>query len=184
MRRAVLEGLNSRCLGLYQPRLAHRATILVADILHKPDCKEDHFRRFAASVVLGTLYGWPPIDATSNKLVREINDLVQLAVRALAPGEFLVDTFPVMAYIPAWMAKWKREGEEWFNRVTSLFVGFFTDVEEKMVFYCLPVADLVLADIVQRDGTSQACLAADLVQARDRFQFSKTENAWLSGTLL
>lgn len=45
----------------------------------------------------------------------------------------MVDIFPVMNYLPAWMAKWKSDALEWHERETKMFEGFYEDVEEKMV---------------------------------------------------
>ena len=38
-----------------------------------------------------------------------------------------------MLHLPDWMAKWKREGKEWFRMDTELFEGFQRDVEIKIV---------------------------------------------------
>jgi len=45
----------------------------------------------------------------------------------------MVDLFPVMNYLPAWMAKWKRDALEWHERESKMFEGFYTDVNKKMV---------------------------------------------------
>lgn len=55
--------------------------------------------------------------------------------RACLPGSFLVEIFPVMKRVPNWMAKWKREGEEWHCKDTAVFEGLMNDVRKEVVSY-------------------------------------------------
>lgn len=54
-------------------------------------------------------------------------------VRAALPGAYLVEIFPVMKRFPSWIAKWKREGLEWYAKDTEMFEGFLADVKGRMV---------------------------------------------------
>ena len=69
----------------------------------------------------------------ADALVGRINDLVHRVVHAALPGAALVDIFPVMKYLPTWMAKWKREGLEWYAKDTAMFEGFMDSVRNRVV---------------------------------------------------
>ncbi len=53
-------------------------------------------------------------------------------------GNYFVDIFPFMMYIPTWMAKWKREGYAWFKKDTDMFVGLVEDVKAGLVSVSFP----------------------------------------------
>ena len=133
MRRAVLAGFGQQSSDMYQPMLETRAAILALDILRNSQAREQHCRRFAASVVLGSVYGIPPIDDTSDVLVQRVIQLLQYISRAAVPGGFLVDSFPIMMHIPAWMAQWKKEGKAWHEDGSAVFANLIKTVKEERV---------------------------------------------------
>ena len=69
----------------------------------------------------------------NDALVTRINDLMHRLVHAALPGAYLVEIFPVMRFLPTWMAKWKREGLEWHAKDTAMFEGFMDTVRNRVV---------------------------------------------------
>ena len=121
-------------------------------LIRDPDQWDDHLRRYlvipclnsvtkttfyrsSALTVLSAVYGWPSMEAKSqdDALVARINDLAHRIVHAALPGAYLVEIFPVMKYLPTWMAKWKREGLEWYAKDTAMFEGFMDIVRNQVV---------------------------------------------------
>lgn len=74
--------------------------------------------------------------------IQEDNDpAVYIAETALAslavaanPGTFLVDTFPIMRYIPSWFpgAGWKKKAEYW-RRIGEIFANGSWDTAKEQV---------------------------------------------------
>lgn len=93
--------------------------------------------RSAASVILCSIYGWDPIEPKDDPLVERVNNLTHRFVRASHPGAYLVEIFPIMKHLPSWMARWKREGLEWFAKDTKMFEGFLLDVEKRMASFLI-----------------------------------------------
>lgn len=89
--------------------------------------------RTAASTVLCSVYGWDPIEPKDDLIVERINGLVNRIVHAALPGTYLVENFPLMKYLPSWMARWKREGLEWHAQGSEMLEGFLFDVKERVV---------------------------------------------------
>lgn len=52
-----------------------------------------------------------------------MQDFVARITTAAAPGAFLVDFFPIMKYLPSWIARWKREGLAWYEEQSRVFEG-------------------------------------------------------------
>lgn len=98
-------------------------------------------RRSAASTVLSSVYGWPPIEVKDDGLVARINDLMHRLVRSALPGAYLVEIFPLMKYLPPWAAKWKREGLDWHAKDTKMFEDMMRDVQDRVVS-ALPIVRL------------------------------------------
>ncbi|KAJ3764225.1 cytochrome P450 [Lentinula raphanica] len=113
----------------FHPQAAERFQPLETRVTHQflyrllqdPKNYVHHIRHLAASTILGIAYG---ID------VQEENDpYVDAAERALeslglgiAPGAFLVESIPVLKYIPEWFpgASFKRKAKEWARYSTIM----------------------------------------------------------------
>lgn len=50
-----------------------------------------------------------------------MQDFVARITTAATPGTFLVDFFPIMKYLPSWMARWKRDGLAWHEEQSKIF---------------------------------------------------------------
>jgi len=90
-------------------------------------------RRAAASTVLSVGYDHPTILSTDDPTVREINTFTEIAVEYALPGNYLVEFFTWMLYIPSSIAKWKRVAEERQKMYSATFEAMFRDVEDRIV---------------------------------------------------
>ena len=92
-------------------------------------------RRAMASNILTTVYGWPRFGTSEKEmaLIKRIHAHVEHISDASIPGRYLVDVFPAMRHLPAWMAKWKREGLKWFKDETAMWEGFYTSIAKDVV---------------------------------------------------
>ncbi|KAF7359170.1 Cytochrome P450 [Mycena sanguinolenta] len=182
LRRAAHEGLSHDAVSSSFTSIQEReASVLVKSMVKQPSSWEHNLKRkalsslqlfalfeltsrYAASTILGIMYGWPGLDSTHNELVTRINDLAQRLVQATLPGAFLVETFPVMKHLPLWMAKWKREGLEWHRKDTILFEGMLNDVKD-----------------LGHSGNLPPCFATYLID--NPRNLTEKESAWLAGTM-
>lgn len=135
MRRATHEGFEARASATYHSSQEKECALLVSRILRDPTHWEKHLKRSSMSTVLNVIYGSPPLDisADSDAFVGSIKKFMDCLAHACAPGAHLAETFPAMLHIPAWLAKWKREGWEWFEYHNKMFDGLFGNVKRKMV---------------------------------------------------
>ncbi|KAF7329522.1 hypothetical protein MKEN_00214700 [Mycena kentingensis (nom. inval.)] len=100
----------------FRPQITAAAHALVARILDNP-VQEDimaEFKLFAGGLVLDIAYGIKVSSAEDSYILmaeRAMHGLSEAGV----PGRFLVDTFPVLKYMPEWMpgAGFKCKAAEW-----------------------------------------------------------------------
>jgi len=78
-------------------------------------------------------YDHPTISSTDHPTVREINTFAEIGAEYALPGNYLVDFFPWMKYIPSSIAKWKRVAEERQKKYSAMFEAMFCEVEDRIV---------------------------------------------------
>lgn len=80
---------------------------LLVDICSTPTETFHHCRRFSASLGFTLSYGERLND--DGKDLASITTLVDNFVRGTYPGVHLVDTFPILDYLPGFLAPWRAE---------------------------------------------------------------------------
>ncbi|KAK0662076.1 putative cytochrome P450 E-class, group I [Cercophora samala] len=82
----------------------------------------DEIERMTASVIYSLFYGHrvrtaqDPILLQAHAVNHEFDQLAQV-------GKYLVDSFPVLNHLPAWLAPWKREAAAHWEKQRGLHVG-------------------------------------------------------------
>ncbi|KAI0703469.1 cytochrome P450 [Cytidiella melzeri] len=157
MRRASHEGLNVRAIKIYESIQAKAAAQAVSNILAQPGSWEDHIKRFAASTILSSVYGWPTKDLEPS-VYEHLSTIAARIAHAALPGSFLVDLIPIYELH-------SREGLAWHKQETQMFEEYSAGVAAKM-----------------DAGSSQRSFVTELIEMKDRHGLSKREAAWLAGT--
>ena len=89
--------------------------------------------RASASTVLSVVYDHPMVSSTDDPTVIKVNKFVEVSVKYAQPGNYLVEFFTWMKYIPSSVASWKRHAEERYEESSDMFVGLFREVENRIV---------------------------------------------------
>ena len=71
--------------------------------------------------------------STDDPTVVKANTLTDIAVEYAQLGNYLVEFFTWMKYIPSSVASWKRLAEERHEEYSDMFVGLFREVEDRIV---------------------------------------------------
>ncbi|KAI3602517.1 cytochrome p450 [Moniliophthora roreri] len=166
MRRAAAETMSNSAMKSYEGPQEVEATLLVHDLLKKPADWDAHLSRAANSLVLGTVYGMPPIRDHNNPDIAAVNLFVERALHACAPGTFLVEYLTWMQHLPRWMSPWRQYAENSFNFYASLFERLYDDIKKR---------------IAQGDETPS--VASTIYHDEKHLGVSDREAAWLSATL-
>ena len=96
--------------------------------------------RAAASTILSIVYDIPSVSLADNPTVTNINKFTDIVVEYANPGNYLVEFFPWMLYIPSSVAKWKREAREGYHYFTEIFGGMVHDVQHRIVRSCFALS--------------------------------------------
>ena len=113
-----------------------------------------------------------------------MSDFSARVTNAVIPGNFFVDFFPLMKFLPTCVAKWKREGLAWNNTQSKFFEDCAAGVADKMVSRPVPCCKLPYHQPncdMQARGETQKGFVARLLTAAD--QLSRKELTWLPGVL-
>ncbi|RYP09137.1 hypothetical protein DL765_008562 [Monosporascus sp. GIB2] len=119
--RAALSGFQD-----LQELEAHRFLLRV---LRTPDRLLQHVRTEAGAIILKMAYGYTIEPHEEDPLVSIADRALSQFSAAFVPGAWLVDTIPILRYLPDWMpgAGFKRTAKEWHATVTEA-------VEKPMLF--------------------------------------------------
>ncbi|EEB95853.1 hypothetical protein MPER_05113, partial [Moniliophthora perniciosa FA553] len=100
-RKLFQEGLRDSAIAEYIPVQLEKTQEFLANLLKDPDNFRVHIQTLAAAIIIGVMYGH---DVTSIE-----DHFVELAEKAFgplstlgSPSAMLVNTFPIMRYLPAW----------------------------------------------------------------------------------
>ncbi|KAL0572611.1 hypothetical protein V5O48_009355 [Marasmius crinis-equi] len=113
-RKLMLQFLNATASQAYWGIEEEAARYTVKNILQTPENLFQHLRRSAAFVIMKVAYGCTISDYNDHfvEMAEETNRIVSLAQ---APGKWLVDSFPILRYLPDWFpgAGFKRQAKAW-----------------------------------------------------------------------
>lgn len=65
--------------------------------------------------------------------MQQIGDVGNKLLNAANPGSHIVEIFPMLHNLPAWLAPWKRSGGRWFGETTEFFIDLINEVKETIV---------------------------------------------------
>ncbi|KZV76224.1 cytochrome P450 [Peniophora sp. CONT] len=165
-RRIINEGFNKSAAARFHAAEAEEAIRLGAALIHDPTNFCKHYRDYVSSAVLSVTYDRPLHGGPHDQTLRTgIQTFIQGIVDSSLIGQF-VDLFPWLAYMPEWMAKWKRDARLAFEESSSFFLEMVDDVEARM-----------------KQGTARPCLVVTLLEELERFGVSRLEAAWSAGIM-
>jgi len=94
--------------------------------------------RATASTVLSVVYDLPMIPSADDPTINKVDAFNVVFIDYGHFGNYLVEFFPWMKYIPSSVANWKRIAEEQYKEFSDMFVGMVREVEDRIVmsFIC------------------------------------------------
>jgi cytochrome P450 len=149
----------------YQPVQTYESERLLHDLIGTPERYEVLFERYAAAVVMRLCYG-KTVETGDEQYVRDILQIVHNVERVASPGAYLVDTFPILMYLPAWLAPFKREAARLHAFEIKTFKGLLLEVRDKM-----------------QAGKAPKCFSRSFLERQAEYNLSDNEGAYVIGTL-
>jgi cytochrome P450 len=149
----------------YEPVQLHESARLLYGLLKEPSKYEELFELYAGGLIMELAYGIT-VDSSNDPYIKRALQVVHTVERVASPGAYLVDTFPILMYLPKWLAPFKREAEVLHHREISLFRELLFDVRDRM-----------------HSGKCGDCFAKKFFEKQDEVELSDDEGAYVIGTL-
>ncbi|KAF5370353.1 hypothetical protein D9758_006931 [Tetrapyrgos nigripes] len=163
LRRALHSRLQEKVAVDYEPMQLTNAKNVVLDILKDPQNHQAHGRRYAASVIMSLTYGKTTPTSYSDPEVQKVNICLSRLGAAIRPGTYLVDSFPLLRYVPGYLSELKA-----FHR------------EELQLFR----SQLDAVRVKMNAGEDvQPCFARYLIENQTKYELSDNELAYLAGSM-
>ncbi|KAF9004239.1 cytochrome P450 [Cyathus striatus] len=86
---------------IHQPSEILYTNVLLGKLLRNPDQFLEHMRHAVGSIALSMMYGIK-ILPENDPYINLTEEAMELITDCLVPGMFLVDSFPILRYIPEW----------------------------------------------------------------------------------
>jgi cytochrome P450 len=116
-----------RAATTYEPIQAEESAQLVRDMLRAPQDYWSHCQRYAGSTIMQIAFNKRALSISDPAIVdmRRINEQM---TKTAVPGRYLVDSVPILNYVPERFASWKREASTLFEDTLRLFRSHVEDV--------------------------------------------------------
>ncbi|OCH86139.1 cytochrome P450 [Obba rivulosa] len=151
-----------RVAATYEPMQMRNAKRYILDVLENPANQLEHARRYAASFIMEVTFGKTTPTSYSDPEVQAIQQLVINLGTALLPGKYLVNSYPILRHIPAFVSKLKRMHVE----EKTLYQKQLDIVEEKMA-----------------KGEAQPSFGTYLLENRAKLGLSDGQLLYLAGSM-
>ncbi|KZT24101.1 cytochrome P450 [Neolentinus lepideus HHB14362 ss-1] len=100
-RRLLGSGLNSKAILNYTRFFERELQNLLQSLHHDPEKFTKHLQKFAGGTIMQITYGYQ-VTGDDDPFIEIIETNNLLGVEGTTPGKFLVDSFPILRFIPTW----------------------------------------------------------------------------------
>ncbi|KAF8885935.1 cytochrome P450 [Infundibulicybe gibba] len=164
-RRVLQQCFKKDAVATYDPIHMSKVHQMLKGLLASPENLQMHIRTVAAAVIMAIIYGHD-VSAMDDRFVTIAETAIDQAGKALIPGAFLVNTFPVLRHLPPWFP-----GAE-FHRTAKKIKKLTSEMQNRPF-------DFVRKNM--KDGTGRPSLLANLLEANDNDGGSKEQEEILKG---
>ncbi|KAG1840953.1 cytochrome P450 [Suillus tomentosus] len=162
LRRVLHAGMQPKVAETYEPIQTRHAKNLVLDILNDPKNHQGHAMRYSASVVMSFTYGKITPTSYTDPEVVAVNKVLARFGRAIQPGAYLVDAYPILRFVPGYLSQLKA----WHKEELALFNGQLDAVRRQM-----------------REGTARPSFARFMLEHQKQYQLEDKDLAYIAGTM-
>ncbi|KAJ7181541.1 cytochrome P450 [Mycena crocata] len=123
-RRLLNQGFNTVASKTFHPKERLATQTLLRRLFADPDGWMEHLRHMAGELILSITYGINVLP-DNDPYIDVAEKTLKAFSEASVPGRFLVESFPILTYIPEWVPgahfkRFAREGRELFGSLLQL----------------------------------------------------------------
>jgi cytochrome P450 len=148
----------------YEPTQVLESARMLHDLVNKPEEYEEWFMRYSSGLIFRIGFG--KVMGNSNQMMKRIFGVVHSVERVASPGSYLVDTFPLLMYLPDWLAPFKRELKSLHAEELDVMRTLLNDTR-----------------VAIKNGSAPECWEKTYLDHQDNYRLSEDEGAYVVGTL-
>ncbi|KAJ6504475.1 cytochrome P450 [Mycena vulgaris] len=132
-RRLFQSVFHNDAAQLFRPKELTATHELLRRILHNPDKFMGHLRHMAGEIIMSVAYGINVLPKDDPYVTLAEHALHSL-VFALVPGRFVVDSLPILKYVPEWFpgASFRRKAKVWRELSRSMVDKPFAEAKRNI----------------------------------------------------
>ncbi|KAL4071072.1 cytochrome P450 [Scleroderma yunnanense] len=161
-RRVFHAHLQPKVAATYQILQTGYARKLILDILDDPANHQKHVKGYSASVILAITYGKTTPTAYTDPEAVAINRFMDRVMNTVRPGTYLVDSYPILKYVPYYLSTLRQ----WHQEELSFFQSQVDTVRQQLA-----------------KGESRSCFAKYLLENQERESLNDKELAYIAGSM-
>ncbi|KAG2140708.1 cytochrome P450 [Suillus cothurnatus] len=169
LRRVLHAGLQPKVAEIYEPIQTRNAKNVVLDVLNDPKNHQSHAVRYAASVVMSFTYGKTTPTSYTDPEVVAVNKSLAHFGRAMKPGAYLVDTYPILRFVPGYPSQLRVWHQE-----LALFNGQLDAVQRQM---------MSSLTTVELEGTARPSFGRFILEHQEQYQLEDKELGYIAGAM-
>ncbi|EJD42195.1 cytochrome P450 [Auricularia subglabra TFB-10046 SS5] len=162
-RAAFFQMLNAKVVGGYE-HIQERGTMkLLAKLTNNPTDAYLSIKHYAAETLLNLVYA--RAFGSDGADLRTLLGILESFVTDMHPRAYLVDTFPVIDYLPDFLAPWRRDAKRKHQIEVEFYTRLLVEVKGRM-----------------EKGENLECFAARLWEDNTKNQLDLTTLAYIAGS--
>ncbi|KAG1895682.1 cytochrome P450 [Suillus fuscotomentosus] len=162
LRRVLHAGLQPEVAETYEPIQTRHSKNLVLNILNDPKNHQGHTMRYSASVVMSFTYGKITPTSYTDLEVVAVNKTLARFHQAIRPGAYLVDTYPILRFVPGYLSQLKA----WQKEEHALYHRQLDAVRRQM-----------------REGTTRPSFARFILEHQKQYQLEDKDLGYVAGPM-
>ncbi|KAF4782818.1 hypothetical protein HER10_EVM0003205 [Colletotrichum scovillei] len=164
-RKLLHSGFMQRQSETYRPVQSLESKVLMHELLMSPGDFRRHLERYAASVIVTVTYGRRVEDIVTDIVVQRNAESMGRLTSVNIPGKFAVERYPVLKYIPSFLAPWKAEVLKQRQKDIQMYTELMDEVRDKVA-----------------RGVAPASFAKHLLEEQSNLGMSDLEIAYTAGS--
>ncbi|KZP29737.1 cytochrome P450 [Athelia psychrophila] len=132
-RRLAAKGFDAKAIPKFNPTFTRNAQDLLRRLLESPEAWHEHVRHQVGAMIIEVSYGLDVLHK-NDPFIESADKAAVTFAMAIKPGAFLVNTVPILKYVPSWFpgAGFQRKAKEWKRYNDAVLEAPFKALKEEI----------------------------------------------------
>jgi cytochrome P450 len=132
-RRLAAKGFDAHVIPKYNLTFTRNAHDLLRRLLESPEAWHEHVRHQVGAMIIEVSYGLDVLHK-NDPFIESADKAAATFAMAIKPGAFLVNTVPILKYVPSWFpgAGFQRKAKEWKRYDDAVLEAPFKALQEEI----------------------------------------------------